>query len=193
MSHLLTLFWSFLQVGAFSVGGGYAAMPLIENQVCHLHTWLSAEEFAHLVTIAEMTPGPIAINAATFVGTRIAGLPGAVIATLGCILPSCLIVSLLSWLYRKYPDAVRTGSPAPGGSGTHRRCRPFSAENRPVFRRAHPTGAGLAAGCVVSCRLLSPPAEKAQSHPHDVWLRLDLSAVPSALTKNAGFPAFFLI
>ena len=102
MSSLLTLFWSFLQVGAFSVGGGYAAMPLIENQFCHLHTWLSAEEFAHLVTIAEMTPGPIAINAATFVGTRIAGLPGAVMATLGCILPSCLIVSLLSWLYRKY-------------------------------------------------------------------------------------------
>ena len=102
MSSLLLLFWSFLQVGAFSVGGGYAAMPLIENQGCHLHTWLSADEFAHLVTIAEMTPGPIAINAATFVGTRIAGLPGAVMATLGCILPSCLIVSLLSWLYRKY-------------------------------------------------------------------------------------------
>ena len=102
MSSLLLLFLSFLQVGTFSVGGGYAAMPLIENQVCHLHPWLSAEEFAHLVTIAEMTPGPIAINAATFVGTRIAGLPGAVMATLGCILPSCLIVSLLSWLYRKY-------------------------------------------------------------------------------------------
>lgn len=102
MSSLLTLFWSFLQVGAFSVGGGYAAMPLIENQVCYLHPWLSAQEFAHLVTIAEMTPGPIAINAATFVGTHIAGLPGAIVATLGCILPSCLIVSLLSWLYRKY-------------------------------------------------------------------------------------------
>lgn len=102
MNHLLTLFWSFFQVGAFSVGGGYAAIPLIKNQVCHLHPWLSADEFAHLVTIAEMTPGPIAINAATFVGTRIAGLPGAVIATIGCILPSCLILTLLSWLYRKY-------------------------------------------------------------------------------------------
>lgn len=102
MSLLLSLFWSFLQVGAFSVGGGYAAMPLIENQVCQLHPWLTTNEFAHLVTIAEMTPGPIAINAATFVGTRIAGLPGAIIATLGCILPSCLIVSALSWLYRKY-------------------------------------------------------------------------------------------
>ena len=102
MSLLLSLFWSFLQVGAFSVGGGYAAMPLIENQVCQLHPWPTTNEFAHLVTIAEMTPGPIAINAATFVGTRIAGLPGAISATFGCILPSCLIVSVLSWLYRKY-------------------------------------------------------------------------------------------
>ena len=59
-------------------------------------------EFTDLITIAEMTPGPIAINAATFVGIRIAGLPGAVTATLGCILPSCLIVSLLAWLYRRY-------------------------------------------------------------------------------------------
>ncbi len=102
MSLLLALFWSFVQVGAFSVGGGYAAMPLIQAQVCQLHSWLSAEEFSHLVTIAEMTPGPIAINAATFVGTRMAGLPGAIVATLGCILPSCLIVSLLSWAYRRW-------------------------------------------------------------------------------------------
>jgi len=99
---LPALFFAFLQIGAFSVGGGYAAMPLIENQICTRHCWLSADEFAHLVTIAEMTPGPIAINAATFVGIRIAGLPGAVTATLGCILPSCLIVSLLAWLYRRY-------------------------------------------------------------------------------------------
>ena len=103
----LSLFWVFLQIGAFSVGGGYAAMPLIQRQVCQLHPWLTAEEFSHLLTIAEMTPGPIAINAATFVGTRLAGLPGAVTATLGCILPSCVIVSLLSLLYRKYRDLPR--------------------------------------------------------------------------------------
>ncbi len=102
MSLLLALFWSFVQVGAFSVGGGYAAMPLIQTQVCDLHPWLTPEEFSHLVTIAEMTPGPIAINAATFVGTRLAGLPGAIVATLGCILPSCIIVSLLSLAYRRW-------------------------------------------------------------------------------------------
>ena len=96
MSSLLLLFWSFLQVGAFSVGGGYAAMPLIENQVCHLHTWLSADEFAHLVTIAEMTPGPIAINCATFTGYKKAGFIGASVATLGMIVPSFVVIYLIS-------------------------------------------------------------------------------------------------
>ena len=70
------LFLSFLQIGALSFGGGYAAMPLIEAQIVTSHGWLTTTEFADLVTIAEMTPGPIAINAATFVGTKIALLPG---------------------------------------------------------------------------------------------------------------------
>lgn len=98
----LALFWSFLQVGLFSIGGGYAAMPLIQAQVVTGSGWLTMGEFTDLITIAEMTPGPIAVNSATFVGMRIAGVPGALTATFGCILPSCLIVSLLSWLYRRY-------------------------------------------------------------------------------------------
>ena len=76
----LQLFLSFLQIGAFSFGGGYAAMPLIQNQVVQLHPWLSQSEFTDLITISQMTPGPIAINSATFVGTRIAGMPGALAA-----------------------------------------------------------------------------------------------------------------
>lgn len=79
-------------------------MPLIQNQVVDLHHWLSLTEFTDLITIAEMTPGPIAINSATFVGIRIAGLQGAIIATIGCILPSCIIVSTLAWIYIKYKD-----------------------------------------------------------------------------------------
>lgn len=101
----LMLFLSFLQVGMFSIGGGYAAIPLIQSQVVDVHGWLTMEEFMNLVTIAEMTPGPIAINSATFVGIRIAGLLGAVIATFGCILPSCILVSILAWVYRKYKSA----------------------------------------------------------------------------------------
>lgn len=91
------LFWSFLQVGFFSIGGGYAAMPLIQTQVVISHNWLTMSEFTDLITIAEMTPGPIAVNSATFVGTHIAGLLGAVVSTFGCILPSCVIVSLLAY------------------------------------------------------------------------------------------------
>lgn len=98
----LQLLLSFLQVGLFSVGGGYAAMPLIQSQVVETHAWLTMGEFTDLITIAEMTPGPIAINAATFVGIRIAGIPGAIVATLGSILPSCILVSLLAWAYYKY-------------------------------------------------------------------------------------------
>ena len=98
----LRLFWSFLQIGLFSIGGGYAAMPLIQAQVVQQNGWLTMNEFIDLVTIAEMTPGPIAINAATFVGTRIGGLGGALAATFGSIFPALFIVSGLSWLYRKY-------------------------------------------------------------------------------------------
>lgn len=98
----LQLFWSFIQIGLFSIGGGYAAIPLIQAQVIDHHAWLTMSEFTDLVTIAEMTPGPIAVNSATFVGIQIAGLPGAVIATLGCILPSLIIVSLLAYIYFRY-------------------------------------------------------------------------------------------
>lgn len=100
----LQLFLSFLQVGLFSVGGGYAAMPLIQSQVVERHPWLTLREFTDLITIAQMTPGPIAINSATFVGVRIAGIPGALVATLGCIAPALVLVSLLAWVYNKYKN-----------------------------------------------------------------------------------------
>ncbi len=100
----LQLFLSFLQIGLFSFGGGYAAMPLIQDQVVTAHGWLSMPEFMDLITISKMTPGPIAINSATFVGMKIAGVPGAVAATVGCVFPSCLIVTLLARLYLKYRD-----------------------------------------------------------------------------------------
>lgn len=98
----LELFWSFIQIGAWSFGGGYAALPLIRYQVVEAHPWLGLAEFTDLVTISQMTPGPIAVNAATFVGLKTAGLPGAAVCTLGCILPSCLLVSLIASFYLKY-------------------------------------------------------------------------------------------
>ena len=98
----LQLFWSFFQVGLFSIGGGYAALPLIQSQIVEIHGWLTAAEFSDLITIAEMTPGPIAINGATFVGVRCAGVLGAAAATLGFILPACVLVSVLALVYKKY-------------------------------------------------------------------------------------------
>lgn len=98
----LQLFLAFFQIGAFSFGGGYAAMPLIQAQVIEKYHWLTMSDFTDLVTIAEMTPGPIAVNAATFVGNRVAGIPGALCGTLGVILPSCVFVTLLAWLYTRY-------------------------------------------------------------------------------------------
>ena len=102
MTIYLELLWSFFQIGLFSIGGGYAAMPLIQHQVVDLHGWLNMTQFADIVTISQMTPGPIAINSATFVGTRVAGLPGAIVATVGCVLPSCIIVLFLAFLYERY-------------------------------------------------------------------------------------------
>ena len=98
----LQLFFSFLQIGTFSFGGGYAALHLIPNQVVSLHHWISMAEFTDLITISQMTPGPIAINSATFVGIQVAGLPGALVATAGSVLPSCVIVLLLAFLYYKF-------------------------------------------------------------------------------------------
>ena len=79
-------------------------MALIQAQVVEKYHWLSMAEFGDLVTIAEMTPGPIAVNSATFVGTQVAGIPGALAATLGCILPSCIIVTLLAKIYIQYQN-----------------------------------------------------------------------------------------
>lgn len=100
----LKLFWSFFQIGMFSFGGGYAAMPLIQNQIINIQGWLTMSEFSDIITISQMTPGPIAVNAATFVGIQLGGAAGAVIATLGCVTPSCIIALILVRLYYKYRD-----------------------------------------------------------------------------------------
>ncbi|MBM0045476.1 chromate transporter [Anaerococcus sp. mt242] len=101
---LIKLFISFLKIGLFSFGGGYAALPIIQEEVVDLNNWLTLSEFNDLITISQMTPGPIAINSATFVGTRLAGFPGALAATLGCVLPSAIIVGTISYFYKKYKN-----------------------------------------------------------------------------------------
>lgn len=96
------LFLAFIQVGMFSVGGGYAAIPLIQDQIVNIHHLMTIEQFSDLVTIAEMTPGPISINSSTFVGMQLSGIPGVLICTLGCIIPSFIICLTLAHIYYKY-------------------------------------------------------------------------------------------
>ena len=98
----LELFWCFFQIGLFSIGGGYAAMPLIRHQVVEVHDWLTMAEFADIITISQMTPGPISINSATFVGMRLAGIPGVLLCSIGCIIPSFCICLTLAHFYYKY-------------------------------------------------------------------------------------------
>ena len=99
---LAKLFIAFIQVGLFSVGGGYAAIPLIQEQIVNIYGLMTLSEFSDLITVAEMTPGPISINSATFVGMRIAGIPGVLLCTIGCIIPSFCICLILAHFYYKY-------------------------------------------------------------------------------------------
>jgi chromate transporter len=85
--NLLNIYLSFAKVGLFTFGGGYAMLPLIESDIIQKRGWLSMAEFTDIVGIAEVTPGPIAVNSATFVGYRLAGIVGGLVATLGVITP----------------------------------------------------------------------------------------------------------
>ena len=96
MSLLLNLFLTFAKIGLFTFGGGYAMISLIENQCVERKKWLTHDEMMNITVIAESTPGPIAINCATFVGYKQAGLLGSLIATLGIVLPSFLIIFAIS-------------------------------------------------------------------------------------------------
>lgn len=99
---LLTLFLEFCKIGALSFGGGYAVLPLIEETAVLRYGWISYQTLTDLITLSEITPGPIAVNAASFTGYTVGGLAGAVCATLGCIFPSCLIMAALAVLYTRF-------------------------------------------------------------------------------------------
>lgn len=98
---LLELFLAFLQIGALAIGGGYATIPLIQNMVFSKQ-WLTAQEFSDIVTISQMTPGPLAVNTSTFVGIRIAGIAGAVVATLGCVIVGVMLSILLCKFFASF-------------------------------------------------------------------------------------------
>jgi chromate transporter len=100
IKQLWTLFITFFKIGLFTFGGGYAMIPLIQDQVVNKHKWLRAQEMNDMILIAESTPGPIAINSSTYVGYRVGGFLGAFFATLGMVLPSFCIILIISYFFR---------------------------------------------------------------------------------------------
>ena len=98
----LQLFLTFFKIGAFSFGGGYAMIPLIQKEIIDIHHWLPIEQFLDIIAVSQMTPGPIAINAATFVGYKVAGIGGSLAATLGVTCPSFLIILTIAILIMKF-------------------------------------------------------------------------------------------
>lgn len=101
---LLQVFGTFFKIGSFTFGGGYAMIPLIQREVVQKHKWITDEDILEIVAIAESTPGPIAINAATFVGYRTAGVTGAFMATLGVVIPSFVIIYVIASVLREFQD-----------------------------------------------------------------------------------------
>jgi chromate transporter len=97
------LFWTYLKIGLFGFGGGYAMLSLIQHEVVEKHAWLSAQEFTDIVAISQMTPGPIGINSATYIGYTVTGnVFGSIIATFAVCLPSFIIVLWIAKAYRKF-------------------------------------------------------------------------------------------
>jgi len=101
---LWKVFATFFKIGAFTFGGGYAMIPLIQNEAVEKNKWITDDDILEIIAIAESTPGPIAINSATFVGYRAAGVLGSVCATLGVVLPSFVIILLLSFVLRQFQE-----------------------------------------------------------------------------------------
>jgi len=104
MYKILILFIIFFKIGMFSFGGGYATLPFIQQEFIHKYNWLTSNEFLDLLALSQSTPGPIAINSATFVGSKVGGILGSIFATLGVVLFSLIGLTLISRVLDKFKD-----------------------------------------------------------------------------------------
>ena len=104
MKKILGLFWVFFKIGAFTFGGGYAMIPIIQREVVENKKWVTDDDILNVIAIAESTPGPIAINSATFIGYKVAGVLGATFATLGVVIPSFVIISVIAYFLNKFSE-----------------------------------------------------------------------------------------
>ncbi len=101
---LFKMFMTFFKIGAFTFGGGYAMLPMIQKEVVEKNQWVETEEFMDIIAIAEVTPGPVAVNTSSYVGFKIAGFKGAIMCTLGTVLPSFLIILFIAMFFGHYKD-----------------------------------------------------------------------------------------
>ncbi len=104
MSIFLELFITFFKIGLFTFGGGYAMLPLIQEEVL-AHNWMEVEEIINFIAVSESTPGPFAINCATYVGMETGGVLGAICATLGVVLPSFIVILIVARFYKKFKES----------------------------------------------------------------------------------------
>ncbi len=103
---LFILFWTFFKIGLFTFGGGYAMIPFIHQYAVEKYKWITDEEFLDIIAIAESTPGPIAINSATYIGHKVKGIKGSAFATLGVVIPSLVIIVLIAAFFMQFKDNV---------------------------------------------------------------------------------------
>ena len=105
MELLIRLYLAFLKIGTFSFGGGYAMLPFIQKEIVEKNNWISMSQLTDIIGISQMTPGPVAINSATFVGYKVSGVLGSVIATLGVITTSFILVTVINKLLDKFKES----------------------------------------------------------------------------------------
>lgn len=105
METLLKLLFTFFKIGLFSFGGGYAMIPFMQREIIEKHQWLSSSEFVDIIGISQMTPGPVSVNSATFVGYKVSGIVGSIFATLGITVISFILVSIASKAIDKFKES----------------------------------------------------------------------------------------
>ena len=104
MKKYLTLFWTFFKIGLFTFGGGYAMISIIHKESVEKNKWISEEDMNNIIVVAESTPGPIAINSSTFIGYKVGKLLGAIVSVIGVVLPSLIIITLISIFLDNFKD-----------------------------------------------------------------------------------------
>ena len=105
MDILLKLLFTFFKIGLFSFGGGYAMIPFMQREIIEKHQWLSSSEYVDIIGISQMTPGPVSVNSATFVGYKVGGVVGSILATLGITVISFILVSIASKAIDKFKES----------------------------------------------------------------------------------------